>query len=245
MTDLPPENQRDAVPWIDIVQFVRQLNHDLRNHLNAAELQSAYIGELAESEELKKEISRLRELMAAVATNLQQISAALAPVRPTLMIYGAADFLEDLKQKADFARDPAKVIWEVELGDAMLNIDPQLLQQAFLELFANAFQHGPGAGALGVKAYVDNGRFTFTLCEPKTGFDLSTESWGREPLRKVTRGHYGLGLRRARAIVEAHGGEFGARYDTTALALLTTVTLPLANKESIPDDDRKPANFDH
>src|SRR6266404_1898629 len=130
MTDLILENRSDAVPWIDILGFVRQLNHDLRNHLNAAELQAAYIGELAESEELKKEISRLRELMAAVASNLQQVGAALAPVKPTLMSYDAADFLEDLKQKADFARDPAKVIWEIELGDAMLNIDPQLVQQA-------------------------------------------------------------------------------------------------------------------
>jgi K+-sensing histidine kinase KdpD len=231
MTDLPLENQSDAVPWMDIVRFVRQLSHDLRNHLNAAELQSAYISELAESEELKKEISRLRELMAAVTSNLQQVSAALAPVRPTSILYGAANFLEDLKQKAEFARDPAKVIWEIELDDAMLNIDPQLLEQAFLELFANAFQHGPGGGALVAKAYIDNGRFTFMLREPKTRFDLSTENWGREPLRKVSRGHYGLGLRRARAIVEAHGGEFSARYDATAPALLTTLTLPLAKKE--------------
>lgn len=232
MTDLPLENRGDAVPWIDIVRFVRQLSHDLRNHLNAAELQSAYVSELVESEELKKEISRLRQLMAAIATNLQQVSVALAPVKPTLMLYAAADFLEHLKQKADFARDPTKVIWEIELGDAMLNIDPVLLQQAFLELFANAFQHEPAVGALVARAYIDNGRFIFRLREPKTRFDLSTENWGREPLRKLNRGHYGLGLSRVRAIVEAHGGEFGARYDAAASALLTTLTLPLAKKQN-------------
>ena len=32
----------------DVVKFVRQLAHDLRNHLNAAELQSAYLDEIAE-----------------------------------------------------------------------------------------------------------------------------------------------------------------------------------------------------
>jgi K+-sensing histidine kinase KdpD len=231
MTDLPLENRRDPVPWIDIVRFVRQLSHDLRNHLNAAELQAAYIGELVESEDLKKEVSRLRQLMAAVATNLQQVSAALAPVKPTLMLYSAADFLEDLKQKADFARDPEKVIWQIEIGDAMLNIDPQLLQQAFLELFANAFQHEPGTGALVAKACIENGRFTFTLREPKTRFDLSTENWGREPLHKVSRGRYGLGLSRVRAIVEVHSGDFGARYDAAASALVTTLTLPLTKRE--------------
>jgi K+-sensing histidine kinase KdpD len=232
MPDLPLENRSDAVPWVDIVHFVRQLSHDLRNHLNAAELQAAYVGEVAESEELKKEVSRLRELMAEVATSLQRVTVGLAPIQPTLMGYRAADFLEDLRQKADFTRDPAKVTWETEPGEAMLNIDPQLLQQAFLELFTNAFQHEPGNGALVAKAHVDNGQFIFTLREPKTRFELSTENWGREPLRKVSRGHYGLGLSRVRAIVVAHGGEFGAQYDQAVPALLTTVKLPLAKKDS-------------
>ncbi len=34
------------VAWSDVVHFIRQLSHDLRNHLNAIELQSAYISEL-------------------------------------------------------------------------------------------------------------------------------------------------------------------------------------------------------
>jgi K+-sensing histidine kinase KdpD len=217
---------------MDIVRFVRQLSHDLRNHLNAAELQSAYLSELVESEELKKEITRLRELMSEVAASLQRVTVALSPVKPILMHYSAADFVEDLKQKADFARDPAKVNWQGEPGDAILNIDPQLLQQALLELFTNAFQHEPGHGALVAKAVTENRQFVFGLQEPKTRFELSTDNWGREPLHKVTRGHYGLGLSRVRAIIKAHGGEFTARYDPAASALLTTVTLPLAANEN-------------
>jgi signal transduction histidine kinase len=232
MTDLPLENRSDAVPWMDIVRFVRQLSHDLRNHLNAAELQAAYIGELAESEELKKEVGRLRELMAQVATSLQRVTTGLAPIHPTFMSYPAADFFEDLKKKTDSTGEPGKIIWESEAGDAILNIDPQLLQQALMELFANAFQHEPGIGALIAKAYVEDGKFTFTLREPKARFELSTENWGREPLRMVNRGHYGLGLSRVRAIVQAHGGEFSARYDPGSSALLTTLRLPLATKET-------------
>jgi K+-sensing histidine kinase KdpD len=232
MTDLPLENRSGAVPWMDIVRFMRQLSHDLRNHLNAAELQSAYISELAEDDELKQEISRLRELMSEVAASLQRVTVGLAPVQLTMMRYSAADFVEDLKQKADFTRDPAKVVWESEPGDAVLNIDPQLLQQAFLELFANAFRHEPGEGPLLAKTETSQGEFTFTLREPKKQFERSTDSWGREPLRNVSRGHYGLGLSRVHAIVEAHGGKFGARYDEAASALLTTLKLPLAKKEN-------------
>src|SRR6478752_7231292 len=43
-----------TVPWSDTVHFVRQLSHDLRNELNAIELQSAYIGELTQDQELTR-----------------------------------------------------------------------------------------------------------------------------------------------------------------------------------------------
>ena len=77
------------------------------------------------------------------------------------------------------------------------------------------------------KAYIDKDRFAFVLHEPKTRFDLSTANWGREPLRTVGQGHYGLGLNRVRVIIETHRGEFRAQYDPAASALVTTVTLPL------------------
>ena len=38
------------------MRFVRQLNHDLRNHLNAIELQSTFLAELAQDGELKPEV---------------------------------------------------------------------------------------------------------------------------------------------------------------------------------------------
>ncbi|HET9856838.1 MAG TPA: hypothetical protein VFP99_03315, partial [Chthoniobacterales bacterium] len=58
-----PENNSPGVPWVDMVNFVRQLSHDLRNNLNAVELQSAYLAELAEEGEMKTEVQRLREMV--------------------------------------------------------------------------------------------------------------------------------------------------------------------------------------
>src|SRR5205814_1041324 len=68
MADAVPENRRDSlnVPWIDTVRFVQQLSHDIRNHLNAIELQSAYISELDANPELKGEIKRLREMLSGL-----------------------------------------------------------------------------------------------------------------------------------------------------------------------------------
>jgi len=97
----------------------------------------------------------------------------------------------------------------------------------FVEIFANAFQHDRGNGALLASASIGNDRLLFTLREPKPAFDSATQNWGLEPLRNISQRHYGLGLNRVRAIVEAHGGHLESHYDPEASALVSTVTLPV------------------
>lgn len=220
------------VPWNDLVRFVRQLSHDLRNQLNAAELHSAYIAELADDAELKSEIKKLREMISELGGILQKLTVKLGPIKPEVMPYQASEFIEDLRKRIahDFADEGAGIDWDVQLGDAMLDIDPVLLQEALLELFANAFQHGHSQATLAASAKTDNAHFVFALREPKTAFESSTENWGREPLRKIRQGHYGLGLNRVRVVVEAHGGKLRAHYDPTISTLVTTITLPIAQK---------------
>lgn len=223
-----------SVTWSDTVRFIRQLSHDLRNDLNAIELQSAYISELEASDEVRSEIKRLRELTSGLATTLQRLSGAVGEIVPSLISYQAADLMEDLRTKIehDFPTESAAIRWESQPGGATLQVDPQLLQEAFTELFANAFRHGRGQGQLLATAKIDNSRFVFTLHEPKADSEIATANWGREPLRKITARHYALGLQRARAIIEAHGGELHARYDPNASALITTLTLSSAGKSS-------------
>ena len=233
MADKPVENGKDSqsVLWSDAVGFIRQLSHDLRNDLNAIELQSAYIEELGNSEEVKNEIKRLREMISRLASTLQRLSRAVGEVRPTLIPYQASDFMQDLREKMDrdFPKESREISWEIQLDDGMLNVDPQFFEEAFTEIFANAFRHDRGQGPLIASAKIDDKGFLFTLHEPKARFDLPTKNWGREPLRKMSQRHYGLGLNRVRAIVEAHGGELNARYDPKVSALITTLRLPVSD----------------
>jgi K+-sensing histidine kinase KdpD len=145
------------------------------------------------------------------------------------MAYRAADFMEDLRKRVarEFPQQNADITWQIDLGDEMIDVDPPLFPEAILELIRNAFQHGRGEGAIAVSAKVDQGRFLFRLQEPKQQFELPTENWGGEPLRSIGRGHYGLGLSRARRIVDAHDGEMQAQYDRAGGALVTTITLPV------------------
>src|SRR5467141_1807718 len=165
-----PGNDSPSVAWPDMVKFVRQLSHDIRNNLNAVELQSAYLAELAEEGEMKNEVKRLREMISQIGISLQRLTAGLSHTNPSLISYSAADFVEDLKQKLtkEFPENAAKVTWDVQLKDATLQVDPQLTQQAFLEIFSNAFQHERDIKAITAKAYIHNNRFVFELREPKT-----------------------------------------------------------------------------
>src|SRR2546427_6703895 len=169
-----PGNEPPSVRWHDMVKFVRQLGHDIRNNLNAVELQSAYLAELTEEAEMKNEIQRLREMVSEIGISLQRLTTSLSQANPNLISYRAADFVDDLKQKVekDFADNATKVTWDAQLKDAILQIDPQLAQQALLELLTNAFQHERNVKAIAVKAYVDNNRFVLELREPKAKFEL-------------------------------------------------------------------------
>ena len=229
-SDRTTESAPVQVSMPQLVKFIRQLAHDLRNHLNAAELQSAYLIEIAENNELREEIKRLRRMISEVGTDLQKLTAALSPPRVTEMPYSAKDLAEDLRQKLASANpaEAARVEWKIAEPDATLNIDPQLLLPALLELFMNAFRHQPGEGPLSFSAAAKDGSYVLVLTEPKESFEHSTENWGREPLRAPAQGHYGLGLYRTRAIVEAHGGQLEAHFDKSASVLTTRVTLPLA-----------------
>jgi len=236
MADKPSDSRTDPlnVPWSDTVRFVRQLSHDLRNDLNAIELQSAYIGELMQDQELTSEINRLREVVSRLNSTLQRLSRAVGDVTPNLIPYQATEFLTDMRTeiRRKFSNESDEITWDVQLQDGILNVDPQLLEEVFVELFANAFRHDRG-GALLARAEISDNRFLFTLHEPKAAFDSATQNWGREPLRKISQRHYGLGLNRVRAIVEAHGGELQAEYDPKASALMTTVRLPASSSDNV------------
>lgn len=230
MSPEEPPSDSPNVPWPEVVKLIRQLGHDIRNNLNAVELQSAYLAELANELELKGEVKRLREMVSEIGVALQKLSGALGQTGLTIIPYSAGDFIEDVRQKLskDFPEAAAKVIWDVQLKDEKLQIDPLIAQQALLELLANAFHHERNVKEIKAKAYVDRGNFVFELREAKSKFELSTANWGREPLRYLSHGHYGLGLNRIRLIAEAHRGTFGADYDRATSTLVSKVTFPIA-----------------
>ena len=230
MAENTPPNDPINVAWTDVVRFLRQLSHDLRNQLNAVELQSAFLAELATDPEMKEEIARLRKMVSESGSTLQKLSQRINPPSPTLTGYSDTDFVEDLRVRVrnEFPKQADAISWKIDTKGQQVNIDPQLLLEAFLELLRNAFEHQAPGSSIHFNAATEGDNLVLTLYEPKAPFDVPTEKWGREPLRHVNRGHYGLGLNRARTIVENQQGTLKGRYDSTEAKLITTISIPFA-----------------
>jgi K+-sensing histidine kinase KdpD len=214
--------------WPEVTKFIGQLSHNLRNHLNAVELQIAFLGEIAEGPEARAEITRLREMTREMCAHLQKLSATIEKVEPQTIRYPAADFVEDLRTKLtlELPERSTAIDWNVSLGGEMLEIDPELLSEAFVELFANADRHGCTEGALVFGVRREDNAIECSLREPKTQFNGATEDWGARPLQHPCKGHYGLGLFRARSIFEAHHAHYRVHFDPAASILCTTVLFP-------------------
>src|SRR2546430_1590355 len=117
-------------------------------------MHAVYINKMDVIEKLNGDINRLREINSMLTSALHKLSIGLADIRSNLISYRVSDFVEDLRKKIahEFPNNSHEITWDVEAGDAALNIDPEFLQQAFIELFSNAFRHGRGEGALVVAA---------------------------------------------------------------------------------------------
>ena len=57
------QNSAETIRWENFAKFVHQFSHDLRNQLNAAELQSALVGELNKEGDLKPDDLRTNQLV--------------------------------------------------------------------------------------------------------------------------------------------------------------------------------------
>ena len=221
-----------SVPWDRVERFVGQLTHDVRNGLNALELQLTLLGEVCESAEVLAEVKALRGTLLDVTRQLQSIKSLTGPVSPHLLSYPAADFFEDLRDRFGRLHPEAgdQVAWSIAVAANALEIDPELSLSALLELLANALHFG-GAGAtiaFRAEARADGG-VTISLREtPQRPPAVPPEDWGRTPLLTTRRNAYGLGLFRVRQIIAAQRGTLHAAYSETEGVLTTVIVLPRA-----------------
>jgi signal transduction histidine kinase len=218
-----------AVPLPRLVNFVRQVTHDVRNGLNAIDLEAAFIAEIAGDGELGEEVSKLRRMVTHVTRDMQDLSAHFAELRPVLMRYPVEEFLQGLKEAVaeEFETQSKRIVWEMKLANEEMDMDYTLLTKALLELTRNAIYFREGDQAIHFTAWSDEGDAVFEVRQSRAQPVIGAEQWGREPLTSSRRGGYGLGLFYVRRILDTLGGELDAGYDAATGELRVRVILPL------------------
>lgn len=213
--------------------FLRLLSHDVRNDLNAIDLLGVYLQELSEQEEVRQEILQLRASVRFAAQRMVRISKALHCPEPELVDYPLADLMEDWKSswqageegRRDSFPDSIGVDWERVQDRVLVRVDGLLVFEALGELLENAGAFSPRGQRVRIRAgegipekamvQIEQSFRGDSLPEPLICPGVLFES-GR-------RGHYGIGLFRARRILESFGADLRFSLDSKAGKLSTWV----------------------
>ena len=216
------------VPWPRVVSFVRQLSHDVRNGLNALDLESAFIAELNTDPEIAEEIVKLRAMVGGATSTLQGVSGAMSTYTLSPILLESKLLIEDLHAKVErrFPEETKTLKWTAEAGDDNVEVDVERFGEAMIEIFQNAFQFREKGKAPAFRSSISENHLRLEVIEEKSAPVDPTE-WGTAPLVTTRRGGYGLGLFNARRIIAMHQGVWSARFDSKAAALVTRVSIPI------------------
>lgn len=232
MTSSVPDSHDPVIPFSRVGSFIRQVTHDVRNNLNGMDLQAAYAVELITDPEANEEVRRVRQMIQQAAKQLQTLSSYFQLPQSNLVSYSANIFVEDLRDRLTriFPEQMPSVEWKVSVGEEMISVDLEMIFSTIAEVFKNAFQFREAGQPISASVFAENGRVVLEVEEGKTTVPSDPSTWGREPFVSTRRGGYGLGLFRARRILELHGGEIVASHDSARARLTTRVSLPVASE---------------
>ncbi|HWL54500.1 MAG TPA: ATP-binding protein [Chthoniobacteraceae bacterium] len=224
----PEDGEELLVPFDRVSKFVRQLTHDLRNGLSAIDLEAAYVAELVTDPEAGEEVRKLRQLVSKSARSLRELSQCFQPISLHTLPWEAALFVEELGKRIR-TQFPQEGEWSVvsRLEKEYLCIDLEQMVIAISAVFHNAFRFRPEGTAVRLTAAREGEEIVLEFQQAKqtTPGDLPPEQWGAEPFLTGLGSGYGLGLYRARAILEAHGGRMESfhRNEETVVRLILPV----------------------
>jgi signal transduction histidine kinase len=229
-TMLNPRKPDAEDPIINIeaaAGFVRRLTHDVRNTLNALDLQLL----LLESGDpvVKQGIDEARQMITVEARRLARVSSQFQVPEAQWVEYPVDELFQDLlpRMQKRFAKCMLRVAWpESVLGD-LVKIDFELFAELFSELLLNALDHGACEGKVKVEivrqAEAVMVLLTESLAQPKG----DPADWGVVPFHPTAQGGYGLGLFYGRRLAQAMELELDFHYQAENALLTTALALPI------------------
>jgi signal transduction histidine kinase len=192
-----------------MAEFLRLLAHDVRNDLNAVDLLTAYIRDIAAEPGVRGELDQLRTAIRYGSERMQRLSRAFQTPEPEKFFIPVSVLTGDFQERFRNANREvfARVHWADTAVVESLCVDVDLMMEVFSELLENAaaFSRPDSDLFFGVRKM--DGGVVFVVGQPAEEVFTDCESWGKRPFVTSRRGHYGLGLFRVRRLLEAHGAQ--------------------------------------
>lgn len=221
-----------AVPFDDVAAFTRKLIHDVRNGLNALDLQLASMFDGIEGIDgpLRDDLTLARRLLNNEARRLVEISAQFRSPTPQIITYLATDLIEDMRARIErtLGAGAPPIGWTIAVTRERVEVDFEMLSAVVVELVRNAVQFREGDAPLKARAAAEGGVFVIELRESRAAIASDPAVWGTVPFASTRRGGYGLGLFAARRTLTTLGGSLGIGHDAGRRELCSRLTLPLA-----------------
>jgi two-component system sensor histidine kinase CreC len=189
--------------------FAADLSHELKNPVAAIRASAEVLdeGALAEPEEARRFVARIREATARIETLLGEI-LSLARIEARGVDSSSEVDVGALARAASEAAKDRGAVVELTIDDgAIVRGQPNWLARAIDNLVDNAIVHGEAQGASHIIVRREGGRVAVrVVSQGSVAKHVQTKLFRRFVTTRAAGGGTGLGLAIVRAVAEAHGG---------------------------------------
>src|SRR6185295_6475625 len=189
--------------------FAADLSHELKNPVAAVRASAEVLdeGALAEPEEARRFVARIREATARIETLLGEI-LSLARIEARGVDSSSEVDMGALARAASEAAKDRGAVVELAIDDGVIvRGQPNWLARAIDNLVDNAIVHGQPSGASRIIVRRESGRVAVRVVSPgAVAKHVQTKLFRRFVTTRAAGGGTGLGLAIVRAVAEAHGG---------------------------------------
>jgi len=214
-------------------KLIGSIGHELRNPLSAIS-GSAYYLSMKIKDKDEKVMKHLNLLQREVQKSNNIISELLDYTRVKLPSFEEVDMNSIIIDTFDNFKFPENIVLERHLDANLprIQIDPNLIQQAFQNIVFNAIQAMSDGGALKISTSIGEGMIWIAFED--TGVGITREILRKIfiPLFTTKKKGIGLGLSIVKEIIEKHGGKIEVESEIN-IGTTFIVKLPLIREKGV------------